>query len=120
MFTSQRPTIVGNVAEKSASEHGDSAVNYYGGRLIQIALALWLLPALVIVLAVGGIGIVALAISRMFTGSVCQPLEAQQLQSVHGEWPTDHGSEAAAPKKPEEQVIGPVADRATYRKRHYV
>ena len=120
MFTSQRPTIVGNVAEESASEDGDSAVNYYGGRLIQIALALWLLPALVIVLAVGGIGIVALAISRMFTGPVSQPLEAQQLQSVHGEWPTDHGSETAAPKKPEQQVIGPVADRATYRKRHYV
>ena len=120
MFTSQRPTIVGSVAEESASEDGGSAVDYYGGRLIQIALALWLLPALVIVLAVGGIGIVALAVSRMFTGSVSQPLEAQQVQSVHGEGPTDHGSATAASKKPEQQVIGPVGDRATYRKRHCV
>jgi hypothetical protein len=120
MFTSQRPTILGNVAEKSASEDGGSAVNYYVGRLIQIALALWLLPALVIVLAVGGIGIVALAISRMFTRSVSQPPETQQLQSVHGEGPTDHSSETAAPKKPEQQVIGPVVDRATYHKPHHV
>ena len=64
MFTSQRPTTPGNVAKELASKDGDSAVNYYVGRLIQIALALWLLPALIIVLAVGGIGILALAMSR--------------------------------------------------------
>jgi hypothetical protein len=120
MVASDRPTILGNAAEESASEDGDSAVNYYVGRLIQIALALWLLPALVIVLAVGGIGIVALAISRMFTGPVSQPLESQQLQSGHGEWPTDQGPETAVPKKPEQQVIGPVADRAANRKRRYI
>jgi hypothetical protein len=112
MFTFQRPTILGNVAEESASEDADSAVNYCVGRLIQIALALWLLPALVIVLAVGGIGIVALAISRVLTGPVSQPPETQQYQSVHGEGPADHGSETAPPKKPEQQVIGPVVDRA--------
>ena len=112
MVASDRPTIPGNVAEESASEDGDSAVNYYVGRLIQIALVLWLLPALVIVLAVGGIGIVALTISRVLTGPVSQPPETQQHESVHGERPTDHGSETSAPKKPEQQVIGPVADRA--------
>ena len=120
MVASDRPTILGNVAEESASEDGDSAVNYYVGRLIQIALAFWLLPALVIVLAVGGIGIVVLAISRMFTGPVSQPLESQQLLSGHGEWPTDQCPETAVPKKPEQQVIGPVADRAANRKRHYI
>jgi hypothetical protein len=119
MFTSQRPTIPGNVAEEPACEDGDSAVNYYVGRLIQIALALWLLPALVVVLAVSGIGIVALAISRMITRSVSQPPETQQLQSVHGEGSTVHGSETAAPKKPEQQGIGPVVDRATNHTPHH-
>jgi hypothetical protein len=119
MFTSQRPAILGNVVEESASADADAAVNYYVGRSIQIALALWLLPALIIVLAVGGIGIVALAINRMLTGPVSQPPETQQLQSVHGERPTDHGSETSAPKKPEPQVIGPIVDRAIYHKPHH-
>jgi hypothetical protein len=113
MFASDRSTILGNVAEESASEDANSAVNDCVGRLIQIALALWLLPALVIVLAVGGIGIVALAISRVLTGPVSQPPESQQqLQPVHGEGPADHGSKTSAFKKPEQQVIGPVVDRA--------
>lgn len=120
MFTSQRPAIPENVADESASEDGDSAVNYHGGRLIQIALTLWLLPALVILLAVGGMGIMVLTISRMLIGPAPQSLETRQLQPVHGEWPTDHGSETAAPKKPKQQVIGPAADRATFRKRNCV
>jgi hypothetical protein len=95
-------------------------VNYYAGRLIQIPLALCLLPALVIVLALGSIGIVALAISRVFTRSLSQPPETQQLESVRGEGPTDRGSETAAAIKPERQVIGLVVDRATYHKRHHV
>ena len=119
MFASDRSTILGNVAEESASEDANSAVNDCVGRLIQIALALWLLPALVIVLAVGGIGILALAITRVLTGPVSQPPETQQLQSVHGERPTDHGSETSAPKKPEPQVIGPIVDRAIYHKPHH-
>jgi hypothetical protein len=112
MFASDRSTILGNVAEESASEDANSAVNDCVGRLIQIALALWLLPALVIVLAVGGIGIVALAISRVLTGPVSQPPESEQLQSDRGEGPTENGSKTAPPKKPEQQVIGPVVDRA--------
>jgi hypothetical protein len=111
MFTSQRSIVLRNVPEGSASEDADSAVNYCVGRLIQIALVLWLLPALAIVLAVGGIGIVALAISRVLTGPVSQAPETQRLQSVHGARPTDHGLETA-PKKPEQHVIGPVVDRA--------
>jgi hypothetical protein len=120
MFTSQRPTTPGNVADEFASKDGDSAVNHYGGRLIQIALTLWLLPALVILLAVGGIGIVALAIGRMFVGPVSQSLETRRLEPVRGEWPTDHGSDTAAPRKPKQQVVGVVADRAPYRKRNHV
>ena len=37
------------------------------GRLIQVALALYLLPALLIVLVVGGIGVLVLAVARVFT-----------------------------------------------------
>ncbi|HZW32027.1 MAG TPA: hypothetical protein VFF52_15050 [Isosphaeraceae bacterium] len=36
-------------------------------RLIQIALALYLIPALLVVLVVGGIGMVVLAIARLLT-----------------------------------------------------
>ena len=82
MFTSQRLTFLGNVAQESATEDGGSTVNYYAGRLIQISLTLWLVPALVIVLALGGIGILAIAISRVFTRSVSQPPETQQVRSV--------------------------------------
>jgi hypothetical protein len=37
------------------------------GRLIQIALALYLIPALLVVLVVGGIGMVVLAAARLLT-----------------------------------------------------
>jgi hypothetical protein len=39
------------------------------GHLIQIALALYLMPVLLIVLAVGGVGLFVLAVGRLFTGS---------------------------------------------------
>ena len=120
MFTFHRPTTPGNVADEIASKDGDSAANHYGGRLIQIALTLWLLPALVILLAVGGIGIVTLAVGRMFIRPVSQSLETRRLEPVHREWPTDHCSDTAASRKPKQQVIGVVADRATYRKRNHV
>jgi hypothetical protein len=40
------------------------------GRLIQVALALYLLPALLVVLAVGSIGMLVVAASRLFAGLV--------------------------------------------------
>ena len=43
-----------------------SAVGHLAGRLIQITLALYLLPALLIVLLAGGVGILALRASRLF------------------------------------------------------
>jgi hypothetical protein len=45
-----------------------SVVRHLAGRLIQITLALYLLPALLIVLVVGGVGILALMVSQLFTG----------------------------------------------------
>jgi hypothetical protein len=38
-----------------------------GGRLIQMALALYLVPALLVVLLVGGVGLVVLAAARTIT-----------------------------------------------------
>lgn len=40
------------------------------GRLIQIVLALYLIPALLVVLAVGGFGMLVLEVGRSFIGSV--------------------------------------------------
>jgi hypothetical protein len=49
------------------SEH-QSVVSHLAGRLIQITLALYLLPALLAVLVIGGMGIVILKSSRLLTG----------------------------------------------------
>jgi hypothetical protein len=45
-----------------------SALYYFTGRLIQITLALYLLPAFLIVLTVGGVGILVLKTYRGLTG----------------------------------------------------
>jgi len=47
----------------SRSVGGDLA-----GRLIQIALALYLIPALLVVLVVGGVGMLVLTVGRLFSG----------------------------------------------------
>ena len=45
-----------------------SGVSHLAGRLIQVTLALYLLPALLIVVGVGGVGILAVMVSRLFMG----------------------------------------------------
>jgi hypothetical protein len=47
----------------------ESSVSRLAGRLIQITLALYLLPALLAVLVVGGIGIFILKFSQLLTTS---------------------------------------------------
>jgi hypothetical protein len=42
-------------------------------RLVQVALALYLIPALLIVLVVGGCGMLILAVARALTTIVCGP-----------------------------------------------
>lgn len=44
------------------------------GRLIQIFLALYLIPVLLVVLAVGGLGMLVLGIGQAFTGPARQSL----------------------------------------------
>lgn len=53
----------------------ESAVSHLAGRLIQISLALYLLPALLAVLVVGGVGILILKLSQLLTGSVRRLLD---------------------------------------------
>lgn len=48
-------------------------MSYHTGRLIQITLAVYLLPVLLPVLAVGGIGIILLAVSQLFVGPIRKP-----------------------------------------------
>ena len=51
---------------RQADHH--SALYYFTGRLIQITLALYLLPAFLIVLTVGGVGILVLKTYRGLSG----------------------------------------------------
>jgi hypothetical protein len=57
-------TRVSNIGDKRSS-NSDLA-----GRLIQMALAFYLIPALLIVLVVGGVGILVLTVGRLFTGPI--------------------------------------------------
>jgi hypothetical protein len=47
-----------------------SVVSHLAGRLIQGTLALYLLPALLVVLVVGGVGILILRSSELLTGPI--------------------------------------------------
>jgi len=47
-----------------------SVISDLAGRLIQMALALYLIPALLMVLVVGGMGMVVLTVGRLFTGPI--------------------------------------------------
>jgi hypothetical protein len=49
--------------------HGDLA-----GRMIKVALAIYLLPALFVVLAVGGVGMLILSLNRILRSPVGRPV----------------------------------------------
>ena len=74
MITEQRSTRLRPIARLSATRDRRPVVSDHAGRLIQIALALYLLPALLVVLAVGGVGMTMLAVGRLVTGPVREPL----------------------------------------------
>lgn len=52
---------------------GDSAPYQLAGRIIQITLAVYLLPALLVVLMVGGLGILVMRIGRVLTDLFDRP-----------------------------------------------
>jgi hypothetical protein len=74
MITEQRSTRLRPIARLSASRDRRPVASDRAGRLIQIALALYLIPALLVVLAVGGVGMTMLAVGRLVTGPVREPL----------------------------------------------
>ena len=70
MITLQRLSRTKNAARPSELyEKSPTAIDRFG-RLIQISLALYLLPVLLVVLAVGGVGIAVLGCGRLMTGSL--------------------------------------------------
>jgi hypothetical protein len=55
-----------NLQRRSTPHNECLVASDYAGRLIHAALALYLLPALLVVLAVGVVGIIMLAFGRLF------------------------------------------------------
>ena len=74
MITEQRSARLRPVARLSVSQDRRPVVSDHAGRLIQIALALYLIPALLVVLAVGGAGMMVLVVGRLVIGPVREPL----------------------------------------------
>ena len=74
MMAEQRSVRLRPSARLSASRDRRSGASDHAGRFIQIALALYLIPALLVVLAVGGIGMMVLVVGRLVTGPVREPL----------------------------------------------
>jgi hypothetical protein len=74
MIAEQRSARLRNVARVWVPQDSRSVTSNHAGRLIQIALALYLIPALLVVLAVGGVGTIMLAVGRLFTVPVRGPL----------------------------------------------
>jgi hypothetical protein len=74
MITEQRSARLRPIAHLSASQDRRPIACDHAGRLIQIALALYLIPALLVVLAMGGVGMMVLVVGRFVTGPVQEPL----------------------------------------------
>ena len=70
MITQSRPVRLQPVTLMSESRDKRSVGSNLTGRLIRVILALYLIPALMIVLTVGGMGMLVLAIGRIFTGPI--------------------------------------------------
>ena len=68
MITQSRPVRLQPVTRMSESRDKRSIGSDLTSRLIRVILALYLIPALAIVLMVGGMGMLVLAAARLFTG----------------------------------------------------
>jgi hypothetical protein len=70
VMTHLRPTPSKTLVRMAEAPEEQSVVTYLAGRLIQITLALYLLPAFLVVLLVGGGGILLIRISHLLTGAI--------------------------------------------------
>lgn len=66
MITQQRSARLQSVARLPVSMDRRSVASDGAGRLIQVALALFLIPALLVVLVVGGVGMLILGVGQLF------------------------------------------------------
>jgi hypothetical protein len=56
------------ILQRAEPSEQQSVVSHLAGRLIQITLAFYLLPALLAVLVIGGMGILILKVGQLLTG----------------------------------------------------
>jgi hypothetical protein len=74
MITEQRSPRFRTIAPLATFQDRHPVACEHVGRVIQIALALYLVPALLVVLAVGGVGMIVLLVGRLVAGPVHEPL----------------------------------------------
>jgi hypothetical protein len=74
MITQQRSPRIKNASRPTVLLKKSSPASNSAGRLIQIALAFYLLPVLLIVLMLGGLGMVVVGGARLLTGPARGPL----------------------------------------------
>jgi len=70
MITQPRSAHLRVVARVPNVMYARPVIGDLAGRLIQMALALYLIPALLMVLVVGGMGMLVLTVARLFTGPI--------------------------------------------------
>jgi hypothetical protein len=68
MITQQSSARIKNAARPSVLLYKRVRASDRSGRLTQIALALYVMPALLAVLALGGVGMLVLEFGRLLTG----------------------------------------------------
>lgn len=69
-ITQLRPTPSKALVRLAEAPEEQSVVTHVAGRLIQITLALYLLPAFLVVLLVGGTGMLIIRISHLLTDAI--------------------------------------------------
>ena len=74
MISAQRLVRSRRIDRRAVITEKPSHAGHLAGRVIQIALAIYLLPALLVVLSVGSVGMVVMAGRRLFSGVVRAPL----------------------------------------------
>jgi hypothetical protein len=75
MIARSRPVAVQRVPLSSESSDRRAVGSDLAGQLIQATLALYLAPALVLVLMVGAMGMLAIMVGRLFAGPVHSPAD---------------------------------------------
>jgi hypothetical protein len=74
MISAQRLTRSRQIGRHAVIAEKPSNASHVAGRVIQVALAIYLLPALLVVLSVGSVGMLVLAGRRLVSGVVRAPL----------------------------------------------